>query len=191
MVGHKNHTAEPRIAEAAAHPGVAAFPRALVRSLVDRTKDYLAREVGIEVAQTRLPDDNPDQLSLKHSTAVIRVGGDLCALVAFSFPDELVDVLYKRLTVDIDVPAGAEALYRRDAVAEMANIIIGTCTSQFSTSGGRVPISPPVLLEEAAPIPREKNAVFNRVPLDTQYGSFDINLVGPVDIFDAHLNYLQ
>lgn len=191
MVDHVTHMATPSTGRTVAQPVVATLPGALVRTLVSRTKDYLAREVGIEATDTRLLDDKPDHLTLKHSTAVIRVGGEFSALIAFSFPATLIDVVYRRLTADIDVPESAEALYRQDALAEMANIIIGTCTSEFSISGGRISMSAPVVLEGSRKIPRENNAVFGRVSLDTRHGSFDINLVGPIDLFDGYLNYLQ
>ena len=186
-----NHSAMAGIADTVAGPPADGFPSAVVASLVDQTKNYLAREAGIEVTQTRRATRNPEQLNLRQSTAVIGVGGDFGALIAFSFPDEMVDVLYDRLTATFKVPAGDEALYRREAVTEMANIIIGNCTAHFAASGGRVSMSPPVLLEAAKPIPRVKNAIFDSISLVTPHGSFEINLVGPYDMFDAHLNIIQ
>ena len=191
MEDRVNHSALPGIEEAAGCPAGPGFPNAVIASLVSQTKDYLAREAGIEVTHVRRMARSLDQLKLRESTAIIGVGGDFGALVAFSFSQEMVDVLYAHLTAGIDVPAGDEELYRREAVTEMANIIIGHCTAHFAAGGGRVSMSPPVLLEAAKPIPRMKNAIFDSVSMVTPHGSFDINLVGPYDMFDAHLNYIQ
>lgn len=186
-----NHSAISENADAAGRPASAGFPNVVVASLVLQTKNYLTCEAGIEVTEVKRATCDLDRLNLKQSTAVIGVGGDFGALIAFSFPEEMVDVLYDRLTAGIAVPAGEEALYRREAVTEMANIIMGNCAARFSADGGRVSMSPPVLLEESKPIPRMKNAIFDSVSMVTLHGSFDINLVGPYDMFDAHLNYIQ
>ena len=191
MENRTDHSALPQSVETAGCPAAVPFPNAVVRSLVDQTKEYLTREVGIEVTRARRGPRGLDRLNFKQSTAVVGVGGDFGALIAFSLPEELVDVLYDRLTAAFTVPAGDEALYRREVVAEMANIIIGHCTAHISGKGGRVTMSPPVLLEAAKPIPRMKDAVFESVSIDTPHGSFDINLVGPCGMFDGHLNYIQ
>jgi CheY-specific phosphatase CheX len=191
MENCSDHSALPQSLETAGCRAAGPFPNAVVTSLVDQTKDYLTREAGIEVTRARRGPRCLDQLNLKQSTAVIGVGGDFGALIAFSLPAALVDVLYDRLTAAFTVPAGDEALYRREVVAEMANIIIGHCTAHISANGRRVTMSPPVLLEEAKPVPRMKDAVFESVSIDTPHGSFDINLVGPCGMFDAHLNYIQ
>jgi CheY-specific phosphatase CheX len=168
-----------------------AFPRTVITSLVNRTRNYLASQAGIDVTDARRASMNRDQLELRQSTAIIGIGGNLGILVAFSFPQEMVDVLYDRLTVNIEIPPDDEALYRRETVTEMANVIVGNCTADFSANGERVSMSPPVLLEAAKPIHRMKNAMFESISMVTAYGCFDINLVGPCDMFDAHLNYTQ
>lgn len=191
MDSHTNHDLSTGIAETEGRSAAASFPNAVINALVDQTKNYLLREAGIDVTHARRGPRSLDQLTLKQSTAVIGVGGDFGALIAFSLPEELVNILYERLTAAIAIPAGQEALYRREAVTEMANIIIGHCIARFSANGGRVTMSPPVLLEAAQPIPRLKDAIFDSVSMDTPHGSFDIHLVGPYDMFDAHLNYIQ
>lgn len=168
-----------------------AFPKTVINSLVNRTKSYLASQAGIDVTDTRRITRNLDQLELRQSTAIIGVGGSIGILIAFSFPQEMVDVLYDRLTANIEVPAGDEALYRRETVTEMANVIIGNCTADFSIDGECISISPPILLEAAKHIHRLKNAMFDSISMVTAHGCFDINLVGPRDMFDAHLNYTQ
>jgi CheY-specific phosphatase CheX len=164
---------------------------ALITSLINQTKSYLASEAGIDVTDTRRVTGNLDQLELQQSTAIIGVGGSVGLLIAFSFPQEMVNVLYDRLTANIKIPAGDEDLYRRATVTEVANIIIGNCTADFSTEGERITMSPPILLEETKHIRRMKSAMFDSISMVTAYGCFDINLVGPCEMFDAHLSYTQ
>lgn len=168
-----------------------AFSATMINSLASRTKTYLASQAGIDVTEARLVTGKRDRLELQQSTAIIGVGGSIGLLIAFSFPQGIVDILYDRLTANIAVPAGDEALYRRASVTETANIIVGNCTADFSINGERIAISPPILLEETKYIHRMKNATFDSISMVTAYGCFDINLVGPRDMFDAHLNCLQ
>jgi len=168
-----------------------AFPEMVVASLVNRTKNYLASQAGVDVTDAQRTTGDLDQLELRQSTAIVGVGWSIGLLIAFSFAQEIVDVLYDRLTADIGVPAGEEDLYRREVVTEVANIITGNCTADFSTGGKRISMSPPILLEAAKRIHRMRNAVFDSISLVTAHGCFDISLVGPRDLFDAHLNYTQ
>jgi CheY-specific phosphatase CheX len=168
-----------------------AFPQAVIASLVERTKSYMASQAGIDVTDARRGIGNRDQLELRESTAIVGVGGNVGLLIAFSFPQAIVDILYDRLTAGIDVPAGDEALYRRETVIEVANIIIGHCTADFSSDGENISMSPPILLEETKHIHHMKNATFDSISMVTAHGCFDINLVGPHAMFDAHLNYSQ
>lgn len=169
----------------------AAFPKAVITSLIDQTKHYLASQAGIDVTDARRAMGNIDHLKLQESTAIIGIGGSIGLLIAFSFSQKIVDLLYDRLTANIEVPAGDEALYRSETVTEIANVIIGNCTADFSTNGERISMSPPILLEGTKYIHRMKSAMFDSISLVTEYGCFDINLVGPREMFDAHLNYMQ
>jgi CheY-specific phosphatase CheX len=167
------------------------FPNAVISSVVNRTKNYLANEVGIDVAEVNKSAGDLDLLELKEFTAVIGIGGSIGLLIAFSFPRNFVDVLYSRLTAGFTVPPGEEALYRRSTVTEVANIIIGNCTADFSEFDERISISPPILLEETKYIHRMKDAMFNNISIVTAQGCLDINLVGPRDMFNAHLDYVN
>jgi CheY-specific phosphatase CheX len=169
----------------------ATFPDTVISSLIERTKSYLAAEVGIDVAEVRNSAGDIDRLELREFTAVIGVGGSVGLLIAFSFPRSFVDILYSRLTAGIKVPPGEEADYRRSTVTEVANVIIGNCTANFSADGERICISPPILLEETKYIHRMQDAMFNNISFVTAHGCFDINLVGPRDMFDARLDYVK
>jgi hypothetical protein len=156
-------------------------------SLVERTKSFLAAHIGIDVVDVRVATQDVDHLELRQETAVIGFGGGL--LIAFSFPQEMIDVLYRRLTESIVVPPGEEALYRRAAVSEVANVIIGHCTADFAADGKHVSISPPVVLEDAKNLYRTPNATFGTILIGTSHGSFDIYLIGSRNMNEFYLEY--
>lgn len=167
------------------------FPNAVLSSVIDRTISYLANEVGINVTQVSETASDVDLLQLKEFTAIVGIGGSIGLLITFSFPRNFVDILYSRLTAGLKVPPNEIDLYRRSTVTEFANVIIGHCTADISANGERISISPPVLLEETKFIHRMKNAEFSSVSLVTAHGCFDINLVGPQDMFNARLDYVN
>jgi CheY-specific phosphatase CheX len=160
--------------------------KTVATTLAGRTRCYLADQASIEVMDVQTSTEDVDHLTLRHTTAIIGLGG---LLIAFSFPREMIDVLYERLTADIEIPVGQEAVYRDAAVTEAANVIAGNCTADLAGPGERIALSPPVLLEDARQIHRLKNAMFGTVSINTRQGSFDIHMVGPRDMFDARLNY--
>lgn len=163
--------------------------KVVAASLAGRTKSYLAEQAGIDVTEMHAATEDVEHLKLRQATAIIGVGGSVGLLIAFSFSHELADILYKRLTAGIAIPADQEAGYRDAAVTEIANIIIGNCTTDFAGDGERVLMSPPVLLEDTKSIYRMKNAMFGTVAMVTPHGAFDIHMVGPTDMFDEQLNY--
>ena len=163
--------------------------KAVAASLAGRTKSYLAEQAGIDVTEVHAAMEDVEHLKLRHATAIIGVGGSVGLLVAFSFSHELADILYKRLTAGIKIPADQEAVYRDATVTEIANVIIGNCTADFADHGERVSVSPPVLLEDTKSIYRMKNAMFGTVAMVTPHGPFDIHMVGPLGMFDSQLNY--
>jgi CheY-specific phosphatase CheX len=163
--------------------------KAVAASLADRTKNYLADHAAIDVTKMHAVTEDIEHLKLRQATAVVGVGGNVGMLIAFSFSQQMADVVYERMTAGITVPPGQEADYREAAIAEIANVIIGNCTAEFSNGGEHVSLSPPIFLEDAKSIFRMKNAMFGTILVDTPQGSFDIHMIGPRGMFDDELNY--
>jgi CheY-specific phosphatase CheX len=152
--------------------------KAMAAALVDRTRNFLTGHIGIDVTGVHAVTVDGDHLALRRETAVIGVGGNAGALIAFSFPEELVDVLYMRLTAGLGIPQGEQALYRRETISEIANVIVGHCTADFATDGEHIAMTPPVFLEDAKELYRMHNATLGTIEVHTSIGSFDIHLVG-------------
>jgi len=163
--------------------------KAVAASLAGRTKTYLTEHADIDVTEVHAVTEDVDHLKLRQASAVIGVGGSVGMLIAFSFSQELIGVLYERLTAGIGIPPDQEAVYRDATVTEIANVIVGNCTADFASHDERVSLSPPILLEDAKGISRKKNAMFGTIMMVTPHGPFDIHMVGPQDMFDDYLNY--
>jgi CheY-specific phosphatase CheX len=158
-------------------------------SLANRTKSYLADQAGIDVTEMQSVTEDVDHLKLRHASAVVGLGGKVGLLIVFSFPRELVDVLFGHLTAGIQIAPDQQAVYRDATVTEVANVIVGNCTSDFADRDTCISMSPPVLVQDSKSIHRMKNAMFGTIMMATPHGSFDIHMVGPQGMFDAQLNY--
>jgi CheY-specific phosphatase CheX len=149
---------------------------------------YLADHANINVTAVHTSTDDIAHLRLRPSTAVIGIGGSTGLHVAFSFPRELVDVLFERLTAEITLPPGEDEHYRRATVAEVANIIVGNCTADLTLPGQCIAITPPILLHDTKDVFRTKDASFGVISMVTPHGSFDIHVVAPKESYDSQLN---
>jgi CheY-specific phosphatase CheX len=163
----------------------------VVASTLARTRSYFEEEFGIEVTDVSPNQGDIEMLAIHDLTAIVGVGGRVNLLVAFSFEQSLVDVLYERMTADIEIPPGEEELYRGSAAAEIVNTIIGNCTADFEQHDHGIALTPPVILDKAKHIQRMKDAVFISRTLNTEFGHVDINLVGPTELFDDTLDYVE
>ncbi len=77
-------------------------------------------------------------------TAIVGISGSLKGNVLYSFSEDLVNQIVKKLvTNDVD-PRGQMAL---SALADIANVITGNAATQLAASGYRCEVSPSVILE--------------------------------------------
>ena len=157
--------------------------------LAGRTKSYLAEQAGIAVTGVHAVTDGVNHLKLRQATAIVGIGGHAGMLIAFSFSQQMIDVLYERLTAGLAIPRDQIAEFRDATVTEVANVIVGNCTEDFAKIDDRISLSPPVLLEDSKSIYRMKNAMFGTVSMVTPHGSLDIHIVGPRAMFAAQLNF--
>ena len=161
----------------------------VMASILARTRKVLHSEAVLEVLGAEAFDCDVAKRQLHDLTAIAGLGGPISLLIAFSFDASLIEAIYQRITSDIEVPDGEEALYRRETAAEIVNTILGLCTSDFQEIEQTIALSPPVILEDARCIHRPKNAVFASMRVRTERGIVTISFVGPRELFDDHLNY--
>jgi CheY-specific phosphatase CheX len=163
-----------------------------MQSAIARARGHLESEYGISATEAGTGGGDPDSLTLPGMTAIVGMGGSADLLIAFSFQAELIDVLYRRMTHDLDVQPDEVQRYREAAAGDVANTILGHCTVDLQKPD-RPPIliTPPVMLGQAKTIRRMKDAVFCTQALDTVFGRMNISLAGPRELFDAKLDYAR
>ncbi len=163
----------------------------LTQVVTQRTIDFLSEEVAIPTIGRGLHAEDVQQLNLREFNALVSVGGTINLLIVFSFAMPLMDELFVKYTSDIDVPADKHETYREATAAEVINIIVGNCTTAMLGDESLITLSPPVVFKEAKSIYRSNGANFYAITLNTKYGCMDIDFIGPKDLFDDYLNYLE
>jgi len=159
---------------------------------IARTRSHFASEFGISVTEADAGGGDLDSLTLLGMTAIIGMGGRVNLLIAFSFQESLIDVLYQRMTHDFEVRPDEVEMYREAAAGEVVNTILGHCTIDLQKLDRPViSLTPPVILDQAKTIRRMKNAVFYTQSLNTDSGRMNISLVGPQELFDSRLDYAR
>ncbi len=164
----------------------------VMRFAIARTRSHFESEYGIGVTEAESGGGDLDSLTLLGMTAIIGMGGSVNLLIAFSFQEDLIDVLYRRMTHDFDVQPDEVEMYREAAAGEVVNTILGHCTIDLQNLDRPViSLTPPVILDQAKTIRRMKDAVFYTQSLSTVFGRMNISLVGPRDLFDSRLDYAR
>ena len=152
-------------------------------------RTVLAAEAGLEVLGDERFDFKAKTLRLHDMTAIASLGGTISVLVAFSFDLGLIEAICARVTAGLDIPEGEEHLYLRETAAETANTILGLCTTDLGGHENPIPLSPPVIIEDARSIHRPRMAVFATMEARTERGALTVSVVGPHDLFDDYLNF--
>lgn len=171
------------------------FDKSFIPQMMDavlaRTRWMLHSEIGLEVVAVEAIRRDVPRLDLHDMTAIAGFGGPVGLLIAFSFQHSLCEALFASFTKGLDIPADETELYVRETLAEIVNTILGLCTGDIRGVDHAVTLSPPVILEDAKSIRRPRDAVFATMRMRTDKGIADVNFVGPRELFDDKLNYLQ
>jgi len=162
----------------------------IMASLLRRTRRVLLANTAIDVEAVERFDADVQELTLHDVTAVGGFNDPLSVRAAFSFESTLLNALYGRFTADITVPKEQEDLFVRDAAAEMANLILGTCSGDFPNLRRTIALIPVIVLVEDRHIDRRDHTVFGTMRVRATSGRLDIHLLRPKDLFDNHLNHL-
>lgn len=155
----------------------------VMTSVYERTRAFFIDEMFIRRFEVRPVAGNVMVMPLRDTTVIIGLGGAVSVLVSFSFDRGLMDHLFQAFTSDIEVPADEIELYKHESASEIANTILGHCTSDLARSGQRISMSPPVIVKEGKSIQRDKNAVFASLAITTDRGEMDVSFVGARQMF--------
>ena len=160
----------------------------VMQSLVARTCHYFDQEYGIRLNKVDAVLLDQPSLTLLDMTAIIGIGGRLNMLITFSFDDDLVHMLYQRMTADFEVRPDEVAMFREAAAGELANTIVGHCTADLQHLDRQgISLTPPMIVNQAKTIRRMNDSIFCTQQLNTAHGHINISLSGPRDMFDTKL----
>jgi CheY-specific phosphatase CheX len=160
----------------------------LMEAVAARTRSVFESETGISVIDSTRRAGALDVLALQDVTAIVGVGGSVSLLIAFSFERKLIELVCERYTAGLDLADHEREFYIQGTAGELVNTIVGLCTIDIQQERSPVSLTPPVIIDEARRIHRPRNAVFASMMLTTADGSFDVNFVGPMEMFDDSLN---
>lgn len=164
----------------------------IMQSVITRTRAYFEGELGVGITEINSNVGHLDTLTLLDMTAIIGMGGAINLLIAFSFQDGLINAMYEQMTDGLGIQPDEVDMYREAAAGEVVNTILGHCTEDLQKLDRRgIAMTPPVILDRVKTIRRMKNAMFYTQSLDTALGCMTISLVGPRELFNTNLEYVE
>ncbi len=163
----------------------------LMDCVTQRTQEFLAQELGVHAAPCKFELSDVQRLDLRHLTALMVVEGGYNTYLAFSFDEPLILTLFERYTADIEVKEEEVEEFVEETAADIINIITGNITEHLAEGDRVVRLSPPVVFTRAKRVARYKDAQFFTVDLCSEYGVMSVFCIGPHELFDSQLNYVD
>ncbi|MBU2711325.1 chemotaxis protein CheX [Zooshikella harenae] len=158
--------------------------------IANRAKEILVEEASIEVQRTDFVLEDVQLLTLRDYTSILSMGGPVNMMIAFSFDMSLLHYLMNCFMSGIEFPPEEKEVYLEETGSDLLNTIIGNCTALLGCKE-LVHFSPPVAFSGGKSLVKHRHAQFYRTTLQTQFGDLVIICVGPKDMFDQYLNYLE
>ncbi|MFZ5812921.1 MAG: chemotaxis protein CheX [Thermodesulfobacteriota bacterium] len=163
----------------------------LLQALHRRTVGFLRDELGIPVTGQSQHLDDVQRLNLKHLTSIMSATGDTKLYLAYSFDESLIAKAFEAYSQDLDIPEDERAAYVEETAGDIINIIVGNALADLDAQGRAIGLSPPIVITEAKSILRNRGARFASANLDTPHGGLNIHLIGPGELFDDKLDYVE
>ncbi len=163
----------------------------LVRAIGKRTVEYLKSDLHIPTRDAALHMEDVKRMQLRYLTSILAVEADIRMLIAFSFDEKLAEQIYIVSTEGLEIDDDEEEMMREEVVTELINVIVGNALSDLAASGTTIPISPPYVINEAKSITRPREATFYTLDLSTDLGVLSIHFIGPRELFDLNLDYVE
>jgi CheY-specific phosphatase CheX len=150
----------------------------ILDSLILQTRLFLQEDMGLKINDVTISNLSEDKLELKDYTSMIGVGGKTNLMVVISYDKEILTKLVE-LFMDGDEIDPSEADEIRDSVAgETINTIMGLALPTFPNRGKGVTITPPIAINDASNLIKQKSAKIVSAQVDTNYGKLSISAIG-------------
>lgn len=165
--------------------------RSIVNFILKRAQSFLSEEVFLEPLSTEITCNETNILNLKSITAIQGINSSIGLFVAMSFDAPIIEKICDIMTEGLDIPEEEKDVYVEGTAGEILNIIVGNATSDFQIKGNAIKVSPPIVIKDAKNIIRHRDAYFYTATISTDIGEINLYIVGPKNIFDQKLNYME
>ena len=162
-----------------------------MQSVMTRTHAYFESEFDLKLTEHSCEKGKFENMMLLDTTAVIHVGGLINLLIAFSFESNLLNVIYEKMTEELEIELHEIEVYREAAASDVINTVVGHCTIDLlHLDQNGVAITPPAILnfnhvKKASHI---KDAMFYTVNMNTPLGNMNISLVAQPEMLETNFN---
>ena len=159
----------------------------VMQSVMTRTHAYFESEFDLKLTEQSCTHGRFENMVLFDTTAVIHVGGLINLLIVFSFDSSLLNVIYKKMTEELEIELHEIGVYRDAAASDVINTVVGHCTIDLlHIDKNGVAITPPTILDHnhAKKASHIKNAMFYTVNLNTELGNMNISLVAQPEMLE-------
>lgn len=172
----------------------------IIEVVASGVQEYLKSIYHIDSTPKPITSGKAETLALRDVTAIIGLGGDISTLATISFDKPL---LAQLLSLEMDglvVPHEEHDLYMSEAAAEIANVLLGNCLAYvedkviatgYSSIGGRISMSPPIVIQKVSHIHQAHDAAYTSVDLVTDLGSLVMSIIWPSEFTKQVLNELN
>ncbi|MDQ7831680.1 MAG: chemotaxis protein CheX [Desulfovibrionaceae bacterium] len=162
-----------------------------LQALSERSVSFLRDELEIAVTVQTHHLDDVQKLDLKHLTAIMSATDNMKLYLAYSFDEALIVKAFEAYCKDLDIAPDERDTYMEETAGDIINIIVGNALADLSAQGRVIGLSPPIVITEAKSVMRHRGAKFATACLVTPYGGLNIHLIGPGELFDDTLEYLE
>ncbi len=162
-----------------------------LQALHHRTVVFLRDELGIEVTRHSQHLDDVQKLDLKHLTSIMSATGGIKLYLAYSFDEALIVKAFEAYCRDLDIAEDERGTYVEETAGDIINIIVGNALADLEAQGRAIGLSPPIVITEAKSILRHRGVKFASANLETPHGGLNIHLIGPGELFDDKLDYVE
>ncbi|WP_135079611.1 chemotaxis protein CheX [Terasakiella sp. SH-1] len=158
--------------------------------ITQHAEDFLAEETQTAVQNCEFSMGGSQQIELKPLTSFVSLGGHIDTIIAFSFDEYLIAHLTKMFTADIEFEEDEFELYVQETAGETVNTIVGQSTAELAPPRRTVSLTPPETIYGKKKIRGDESSRFFSATLTTEFGTMDIDLLVPTELFDNKLNFI-
>lgn len=158
--------------------------RAEVAAVRLHTEAYVSEILGIPLRECPVVFDKPNEIGLRSLSTLIAMGGATSVLVCFTVDQALADELLRIESAGLDLDGMDRGELVQATLSELANIVLGHCTTNLCSKDQSVSLSAPVVISVERLRPPPEKSSFARLTYETRFGMMDVFMFGPRESID-------